>query len=237
MRIIMAIDIIDGKCVRLTRGDYSTKKIYGEDPLDVAREFEDYGIKYLHLVDLDGAKNKKVINHKILEKISSATNLQIDFAGGLRSDEDLRIVFNSGVRQVTAGSIAVNQPALFLEWVNRYGSDRIILGADFLDRKVVSGAWKEISEKDIVTFISEYANEGLRYTICTDVEKDGMMEGPSMEIYKEILQSADINLIASGGVSSLKDIQELMDAGCEGVITGKAVYEGRIKLEELSRLC
>jgi phosphoribosylformimino-5-aminoimidazole carboxamide ribotide isomerase len=231
MRIIMAIDIIDGKCVRLTRGDY------GENPLDVASEFEDYGIKYLHLVDLDGAKNKKVINHKILEKISSATNLQIDFAGGIRSDEDLRIAFNSGVRQVTAGSIAVNQPVLFLEWVNRYGSDRIILGADFLDRKVVSGAWKEISEKDIVTFISEYANEGLRYTICTDVEKDGMMEGPSMEIYKEILQSADINLIASGGVSSLKDIQELMDAGCEGVITGKAVYEGRIKLKELSRLC
>jgi len=231
MRIIMAVDIIDGKCVRLTRGDYSTKKIYGENPLDVAREFEDYGIRYLHLVDLDGAKNR------ILEQLSSGTKLKIDFAGGLRSNEDLKIAFRSGARQVTAGSVAVNQPPLFMEWVNRYGSDRIILGADFLNRKIVSGAWTEISEQDIVSFISKYSSAGLKYAICTDVDKDGMMTGPSTEVYREILASTSINLIASGGISSIKDIENVKAAGCEGVIVGKAVYEGRIKLNELTAVC
>ena len=237
MRIIMALDIIDGKCVRLTRGDYDTKKIYSENPLDVAREIEDNGIRYLHLVDLDGAKNKKIINHKILEKISSGTNLNIDFGGGVRSDEDLKIAFSSGAKQITAGTIAVTRPSLFLEWLDRYGNEKIILGADFKNRKVVSGAWNELSEEDIVSFISGYCSRGVSNSICTDVEKDGMMTGPATDIYKEILGSAKINLIASGGISSTKDIEDIKAAGCEGVIIGKAVYEGKIKLKELSVIC
>jgi len=233
----MAIDIIDGKCVRLTRGDYNRMKVYKGNPFEIAKEFEDNGVRYLHLVDLDGAKNKRIINYRILEKIASVTNLIIDFAGGLRTDEDLRVAFSSGAGQVTIGSVAVNQPSLFLDWVKSYGSDKIILGADFLNRKIVTGAWAETSEKDIVSFISEYSSAGLRYTICTDVDKDGMLEGPSVKIYREILDSVDINLIASGGVSSIKDIEELNNAGCEGVIIGKAVYEGKIKLKELAPLC
>lgn len=237
MRIIIAMDIIDGKCVRLTRGDYSTRKIYGEDPLEIAREFEDYGIRYLHLVDLDGAKNKRIINYRILEQLSSGTNLKVDFSGGLRTNEDLKIAFRSGARQVTIGSIAVNQPPLFMEWVNRYGNERIILGADFRNRQVVTGAWTEVSDKNIISFISEYYDAGIKYAMCTDVEKDGMMEGPSKEIYREILDTVDINLIASGGISSMKDIEDIKAAGCEGVIVGKAVYEDRIKLNELATLC
>lgn len=237
MRIIIAMDIIDGKCVRLTRGDYSTRKIYGEDPLEIAREFEDYGIRYLHLVDLDGAKNKRIINYRILEQLSSGTNLKVDFSGGLRTNEDLKIAFRSGARQVTIGSIAVNQPPLFMEWVNRYGNERIILGADFRNRQVVTGAWTEVSDKNIISFISEYYDAGIKYAMCTDVEKDGMMEGPSKELYREILDTVDINLIASGGISSMKDIEDIKAAGCEGVIVGKAVYEDRIKLNELATLC
>ncbi len=237
MRIIMALDIIDGKCVRLTRGNYDTKKIYSENPLEVAREIEDSGIRYIHLVDLDGARNKKIINYKILEEISSMTKLNIDFGGGLRSEEDLKIAFNSGAKQITAGTIAVTRPSRFMEWLGRYGNDRIILGADCKDRKVVSGAWTKISEKDIVSFVSAYCSLGVRYSICTDVESDGMMTGPAIDLYKEILKSVRINLIASGGISSVKDIEDIKDAGCEGVIVGKAVYEGRIKLKELSSLC
>lgn len=237
MRIIIAMDIINGKCVRLTRGDYSTKKIYSENPLDIAREFENYGITYLHLVDLDGAKNKRIINYRILEQLSSGTNLKIDFAGGLRSDEDLKIALRSGAHQLTIGSIAVTKPPLFMEWVNRYGNERIILGADFLDRKIVSGAWTEVTDKDIISFISEYYDAGIKYAMCTDVEKDGMMTGPSTEIYSEILDSVDINLIASGGISSIKDIEDIKAAGCEGIIVGKAVYEGRIKPNELTKIC
>ncbi len=237
MRIIIAMDIIDGKCVRLTRGDYSTRIIYGEDPLEIAREFEDYGIRYLHLVDLDGAKNKRIINYRILEQLSSATNLKVDFSGGLRTNEDLKIAFRSGARQVTVGSIAVSQPPLFMEWVNRYGNERIILGADFRNRQVVTGAWTEVSEKDIISFISEYYAAGIKYAICTDAEKDGMLKGPSTKIYKEILTEVNINLIASGGISSIKDIEDIKTAGCEGVIVGKAVYEGRIKLNALTTIC
>jgi len=237
MRIIIAMDIIDGKCVRLTRGDFSAMKSYGGNPVDIARSFEDNGIKYLHLVDLDGAKNKRVTNHRILEKIAYTTNLAIDFSGGLKTDEDLKIAFGSGAHQVTIGSIAVTKPPLFIEWVNRYGNDRIILGADFRERKIVTAAWTEKSDKDIVPFISAYVSAGLKYAICTDVEKDGMMEGPSTEIYREILDSVDINLIASGGISSIKDVEDIKAAGCEGVIVGKAVYEGRIKLNELTAIC
>ena len=237
MRVIMAIDIINGKCVRLTRGNYDTSKIYCENPLEVAREFEDNGIRYLHLVDLDGAKNKRIINYRVLEEISSGTNLNIDFGGGLRSDEDLRIAFNSGAGQITAGSIAVTRPSLFLDWLSRYGNEKIILGADFINRRVVSGAWTEISEKDIVSFITGYCSAGVKYSICTDVERDGMMAGPAVEMYRDILGSARINLIASGGISSLKDIEDVKAAGCEGVIIGKAVYEGKIKLKKLTAVC
>ncbi len=237
MRIIMALDIIDGKCVRLTRGNYDTKKIYSESPLEFAKRIEDNGIKYIHLVDLDGARNKKIINYKILEEISSGTKLNIDFGGGLRSQDDLKIAFNSGARQITAGTIAVTRPSLFLEWLGHYGNDRIILGADFRERKIVSGAWTKISQEDIASFISAYCSRGVSYSICTDVERDGMMTGPATDLYKEILGSVKINLIASGGISSLKDIEDIKAAGCEGVIIGKAVYEGKIKLKELSSLC
>jgi phosphoribosylformimino-5-aminoimidazole carboxamide ribotide isomerase len=237
MRIIMALDILDGKCVRLTRGDYSTKKIYSESPLEIAKEIENNGIRYLHIADLDGAKNKKIINHKILEEISSSTKLSIDIGGGVRSEDDIRIAFNSGAKQITAGTIAVTRPSLFMEWLGRYGNDRIILAADFRERKIVTGAWTKTSDEDIISFLSGYCSRGLRYTICTDVERDGMMAGPATEIYNEILGSLNINLIASAGISSLKDIEAIRLAGCEGVIIGKAVYEGRIKLKELSSLC
>jgi phosphoribosylformimino-5-aminoimidazole carboxamide ribotide isomerase len=237
MRIIIALDILDGKCVRLTRGDYNTSRIYSENPLEVAKELESNGIRYLHIADLDGAKNKKITNHKVLEKISSSTKLNIDFGGGVRSEDDIEIAFKSGAKQVTAGTIAVTRPSLFAEWLGRYGDDRIVLAADFRDRKIVSGAWTIISEEDIVSFVSAYCSLGVRYSICTDVERDGMMNGPAMEIYKEILGSVKINLIASGGISSLNDIEAIKLAGCEGVIIGKAVYEGRIKLKELSSLC
>lgn len=237
MRIIMALDILDGKCVRLTRGDYSTKKIYSENPIEIAKKLESNGIRYLHIADLDGAKNKKITNHKILEKISSSTKLSIDFGGGVRTEDDIRIAFNSGAKQVSAGTIAVTLPYLFMEWLECYGNNRIILAADFKERKIVSGAWTKTSEENIVSFLSGYCSLGVKYSICTDVKRDGMMAGPATEIYNEILGSVNINLIASGGVSSLKDIEAIRLAGCEGVIIGKAVYEGRIKLKELSSLC
>ncbi len=233
MRIIMALDIIDGKCVRLARGNYDTAKIYGENPLEVAKEIEDSGIRYLHLVDLDGARKKKIVNYRLLEEISSNTKLTIDFGGGIRSDEDLDIAFSSGAKQVTAGTVAATCPPLFMKWLVRYGNDRIILGADFREKRIVSDAWAETSDKDIVSFISGYSKRGVKYSICTDVERDGMMSGPATEVYKEILSSVNISLIASGGISSLKDIEDIKSACCEGVIVGKAVYEGKIKLKDL----
>lgn len=237
MRIIVALDIIGGKCVRLTKGDFSTKKIYNEDPTEVARQIEDNGISYLHLVDLDGAKNKKVENLKVLEKISAKTNLKIDFGGGLRSFEDLLTVFNAGARQVTAGSIALTDPQLFLEWLAKLGQEKLILGADCINRKVSTGGWLENSDKDIISFISDYRSKGVKYTICTDIKKDGMLQGPSLVLYREILRSVKIKLIASGGISSLKDIEDLREAGCEGAIIGKAVYEKKITLKELGSQC
>ena len=237
MRIIVAIDILDGKCVRLTRGDYATKKIYNENPLEVAKEIEDNGLQYLHLVDLDGARNKRITNYKILEKIVFKTGLSIDFGGGIRSDEDIRIAFNSGAKQVTAGSIAVNDPDLVLKWLSVYGTNKIILGADCKDHKVKTGAWTENTEEDVIEFISRYYNKGVKYTICTDIERDGMMTGPSKELYREILDAVKINLIASGGISSLKDLEEIGETGCEGAILGKAVYEGKIKLHQLRDIC
>ena len=237
MRIILAMDIIDGKCVRLTQGDFRTKKIYNEDPVEAALSFEDNGIEYLHLVDLDGAKDKKLKNIKVLEKIKQRTRLKIDFGGGLRNYEDVLTVLNAGARQITGGSIAVNEPLTFIEWLDKLGPEKVILGADFLNRKVATGGWLENSGKEITTFISEYRSKGVKYSICTDISKDGMLKGPSTALYREILNSLEICLIASGGISSLKDIEEVRKAGCEGVIIGKAVYEGRITLKELSNLC
>jgi phosphoribosylformimino-5-aminoimidazole carboxamide ribotide isomerase len=237
MRIIVAIDLIDGKCVRLTKGDFATKKIYNEDPLDLAMKIEDNGINYLHLVDLEGAKNRKIGNIKVLEKIAWKTKLKIDFGGGLRSYEDLITVFNAGARQVTAGSIAVTNPDIFVEWLTKLGQEKLILGADCIDRKVSTGGWQDSSDKEIVSFISDYRSKGVKYTICTDIKKDGMLQGPSTALYKEILGAVKINLIASGGISSLKDIGEVEKAGCEGVIIGKAVYEGKISLNDLGKLC
>ena len=237
MRIIVAIDIMDGKCVRLTRGDFNTKKVYNEDPLEVALQIEDNGINYLHLVDLEAARNKKITNLKVLEKIAWKTKLKIDFGGGLRSYDDLITVFNAGARQVTAGSIAVTDPQMFVEWLTKLGQEKLILGADCIDRKVSTGGWLENSDKEIISFISDFRSKGVKYTICTDIKKDGMLRGPATELYKEILQAVKINLIASGGISSLNDIKDVQEAGCDGVIIGKAVYEGKITLKELGKLC
>src|SRR5674476_346304 len=237
MRIIIAIDILGGKCVRLTRGDFNTRKIYNEDPLEIALKIEGNGIKYLHLVDLDGAKNRKIENIKILEKIARKTKLRIDFGGGLRTYDDLITVFNAGARQITAGSIAVTDPDLFLQWLVKLGQEKLILGADCIGRKVSTSGWLETSDKEIISFISDYRSKGVKYTTCTDISKDGMLQGPSINLYKEILNKVKINLIASGGISSVKDIEDIMESGCEGVIIGKAFYEGKITLKELSNLC
>jgi len=231
------MDIIGGKCVRLTRGDFSTKKIYNENPVEVARQIEGSGLNYLHLVDLDGAKNKKIENIKILEKIAGKTNLKIDFGGGLRLYDDLITVFNAGARQVTAGSIAVTDPHIFMEWLAKLGQEKLILGADCINRKISTGGWLENSDKDIISFISEYKSQGVKYTICTDIKKDGMLQGPSTTLYKEILGKIKINLIASGGITSLKDLEDLRKAGCYGAIIGKAIYEGKLTLNELGKEC
>lgn len=234
MRIIPAIDIIDGKCVRLSKGDYSTKKIYNEHPLEVAKAFEGVGIKYLHLVDLDGAKSKEIVNYKVLEQIATKTSLKIDFGGGLKSDKDLNIAFECGASQVTGGSIAVKDPEVFKAWLKSYGSDKIILGADAHDEKVAISGWLESSDKELIPFIEAYKNEGINYVICTDISKDGMLEGPSFELYKRILmQIPEISLIASGGISHYDELAQLADLGCEGTIIGKAIYENRISLEQL----
>ena len=237
MRIIPAIDIIDGKCVRLTKGDYNTKKIYNENPLEVAKEFEDNGIKYLHLVDLDGAKSKHIVNHNILESIATKTNLKVDFGGGLKTDKDLKIAFECGAAQITGGSIAANNPDVFLKWLETYGSEKIILGADCKDRKIATNGWMATSKIDVVDFISKFEESNIKYVICTDIAKDGMLQGTSNALYKEILKKTDVKLIASGGVSSISDLIQLKAMGCEGAILGKAIYEGKIKLKELEELC
>jgi phosphoribosylformimino-5-aminoimidazole carboxamide ribotide isomerase len=235
MRIIPAIDIIEGKCVRLSKGDYSTKKIYSEDPLDMAKRFEDHGIKYLHLVDLDGAKSKHIVNHKVLENIATNTSLQIDFGGGLKTDDDLRIAFESGAKQITGGSIAVKNPETFTSWINTYGADKIILGADAMDEKIAVSGWLEESDKALIPFINEYQNKGITYVICTDISKDGMLEGPAFNLYNRILNETenDLKLIASGGISTFDELPKLAEIGCEGTIIGKAIYENRISLKQL----
>ena len=236
MRIIPAIDIIDGKCVRLSKGDYNTKIIYNENPLEVAKEFEAHGIQYLHLVDLDGAKSSQIVNHKILEQIASKTKLKIDFGGGLKSDNDLRIAFESGANQITGGSIAVKNPTIFAAWISKYGADKIILGADANNEKVAISGWLEESDEDLIPFIQNYQEKGIQYVICTDIAKDGMLEGPSFDLYEKILkQSPKIKLIASGGISTFDELPKLVQLGCEGTIIGKAIYENRITLKQLEK--
>mgnify|MGYP001404996094 CR=1 FL=1 len=235
MRIIPAIDIIEGKCVRLSKGKYSTKKIYNEDPLDVAMTFEDFGLKYLHFVDLDGAKARKIINYKVLENISSKTNLKIDFGGGLKSNNDLKIAFESGADQITGGSIALTNPELFKSWIDNYGQDKIILGADVKNENIAINAWDRISENKVEPFINNYLNYGIKYVICTDIDKDGMLNGPSFKLYEKIIKKNKmIKLIASGGVSKISDLPILSKLGCEGVIIGKAIYENKVSLKDLS---
>ena len=235
MRIIPAIDIIEGKCVRLSKGDYDTKKIYNENPLEVAKEFEAHGIHYLHLVDLDGAKSQHIVNHKVLEQIASKTNLNIDFGGGLKSDDDLYIAFESGANQVTGGSIAVKNKDVFLGWLTKYGASKIILGADAMNEKVAVSGWLEESEEKLLPFIQSYQKKGIDYVICTDISKDGMLEGPSFELYKKIIEECgpELKLIASGGISTFNELPQLEELGCEAVIIGKAIYENRISLKQL----
>jgi phosphoribosylformimino-5-aminoimidazole carboxamide ribotide isomerase len=235
MRIIPAIDIIDGKCVRLSKGDYDTKKVYSENPLEIAKAFEDNGINFLHVVDLDGAKAQHIINHKILEEICSKTNLKVDFGGGLKSDEDLKIAFESGANQITGGSIAVKQPEVFKAWLKKYGSDKIILGADCRDRKIAISGWTESADVDVIDFILDYKKEGASYVICTDISKDGMLAGTSNELYSEIIQKSKVKLIGSGGVSCIQDLYLLHEMGCEGAIIGKAFYEGKITMKQLTK--
>ena len=234
MRIIPAIDIIDGKCVRLSKGDYNTKIVYNENPLEVAKSFEAHGIEHLHLVDLDGAKSSKIVNYKILEQIATQTSLKIDFGGGLKSDDDLRIAFENGASQITGGSIAVKNRTIFEKWISEYGSDKIILGADAKDEKIAVSGWLEDSDEDLIPFIQGYQAKGIQYVICTDIAKDGMLEGPSFDLYSKILTEAiGIKLIASGGISTFDELPKLAELGCEGTIIGKAIYEGRITLKQL----
>ena len=236
IEIIPAIDIIDGKCVRLQKGDYNLKKTYGDNPDEVARRFEDHGIVRLHVVDLDGARNKKVTNWKTLEKIAHTTKLVIDFGGGIKTSDDLRIVFDSGASMAVAGSIAVTGRELFLEWLDKYGSDKIILGADVRDKKISVSAWQETTQVDLIPFLKENTEKGVKQVICTDIEKDGMLTGPSTELYIEIMREMPgLHLIASGGISSLKDLDSLEESGIPAVIIGKAIYEGRIKLNDLKK--
>lgn len=237
MRIIPAIDIINGKCVRLTKGDYATQKIYSENPVEVAKSFMDAGLKFLHLVDLDGAKAKKVINYKVIEAIAVATNLTIDFGGGIKTDADLEIAVNSGASQVTVGSLAVNNPDKVLEWLSRYGAEKIILGADCRAQNIATNGWLDQSDLNVVDFIKLYKQRGIRSVICTDIDKDGMLEGPSIELYRTLLRESKIKLIASGGISSIDDLILLKNIGCEGAIIGKAIYENQISLKKLSELC
>jgi len=234
IEIIPAIDIIDGKCVRLSQGDYNRKTVYNEDPVEVAKMFEHHGIRRLHLVDLDGAKAQRIINYKVLYKIANQTSLIVDFGGGLKADSDLEIAFESGAEMITGGSIAVKNPEVFERWIERYGSEKIILGADCKDRKIAVQGWLESTELEVSAFINKWQQKGLEKVICTDISRDGMLTGPSIELYKEILaKNRHTYLIASGGVGCLQDIEDLEEAGIPAVIFGKAIYEGKIQMNDL----
>lgn len=235
IEIIPAIDIIDGNLVRLTKGDYDSKKIYSLDPLDMALKFQDMGLKRLHVVDLDGAKGGHIVNYKVLERITNGTNLTVDFGGGIKSDEDVRIAFESGAQMITGGSIAVKYPQLFLSWLERYGSERIILGADIKDGCIAVQGWLESSDARWQTFLQSYVSRGVRKVISTDISRDGMLSGPSIELYKDMMQDfPELYVIASGGVSCMQDVLQLEAAGVPAVIMGKAIYEGRITFQELA---
>lgn len=234
IEIIPAIDMIDGKCVRLSKGDYDTKKVYNESPAEVAKMFEDNGIKRLHLVDLDGAKAGYIVNHKRLEEITSSTNLTVDFGGGLKTSEDLRIAFECGASMVTGGSIAVKNPAEFESWLVKYGSERIILGADAKEGKIAVTGWLEDTDAELLPFVEQYYSKGVRKVICTDISRDGMLGGPAVELYRSMLDVIpDLWLVASGGVSCIDDVHRLNESGVPAVIIGKAIYENRISLKEL----
>lgn len=234
MQIIPAIDIIDGKCVRLTQGDYAQKKIYNENPLEVAKQFEDAGLQRLHLVDLDGAKAGAVQNWKVLETLATRTNLIIDFGGGIKTEKDVQIVFNSGAALATVGSIAVKNEALFVSWLQQFGANKFLLGADVKDEKITIAGWLQTTNILIYNFIEKYIQHGVQQIFCTDVSKDGKLEGPSIDLYKNIIQKfPDLHFIASGGVANVDDLKQLTEIGCKGVIIGKAIYEGRIKISDL----
>ncbi len=239
IEIIPAIDIIDGKCVRLTQGDYNQKKVYNEDPVEVAKMFEDAGIKRLHTVDLDGARSSHVVNTRVIERIATHTNLTIDFGGGIKSDEDLRKAFDAGAQMVTIGSVAVKEPELFASWVETYGGEKIILGADVKNGYISISGWLEEGEQKLMDFICHHTKNGIHNVLCTDISRDGMLQGPAIELYKDIMAHyPTLHLIASGGVSCINDIERLNDAGIPAVVFGKAIYEGRINLKELERfLC
>lgn len=234
IELIPAIDVIDGKCVRLSQGDYQSKKVYNENPVEVAKMFEAYGIHRLHVVDLDGAASKHVVNYKVLETLAGQTSLVIDFGGGIKSDEDLHIAFESGAQMVTLGSIAVKEPDTFNRWMEVYGSERIILGADAKDGKIAVNGWLECSRLELMPFLDDYIKKGVAKVLCTDISRDGMLNGPSLELYKQIMEvHPDLHLIASGGISGMKDIEALNEANIPAVVFGKAFYEGRITLQDL----
>ena len=234
IQIIPAIDIIEGQCVRLSQGDFLQKKVYAESAVDMAVRFQEAGIRHIHLVDLDGAKSKHVVNVNTLQQIVTRTGLEVDFGGGIKSDEDIELAFRHGAQQVTVGSIAVQNPDLFHSWLKKYGPERIILGADAKDGYISVNGWQEGSSKALIPFLDEYVRDGVKWVLCTDISKDGMLQGPSVKLYKEIMaQYPEVKLIASGGVSSMKDIQELDEAGIYAVVVGKAIYEGKITLEEI----
>ena len=236
IELIPAIDIIDGKCVRLTQGDYATKKVYNEDPLEVAKMFEGNGIRRLHVVDLDGAREGRIINYRILERIATRTSLIIDFGGGLKQEDDLEIAFESGAQMVTGGSIAVKNPEMFTSWISKFGSEKIILGADAKEKKIAISGWEETTSQELIPFIKGYYDKGITKVICTDIARDGMLQGPAIDLYKEIRDEIPfLYIIASGGVSSIEDIEKLSEAGIPAVIFGKAIYEGKIQLKDLLR--
>ncbi len=236
IELIPAIDLIGGKCVRLSQGDYNSKKVYHEDPLEAAKEFEAYGLRRLHIVDLDGAASQHVVNYHVLERIAAQTSLVIDFGGGIKSGRDIDIAFNSGAQMVTVGSVAVKQPSLFAEWLHTYSEGKIILGADVKDRTIAINGWKENSQAELMPFLEQYIKEGVTQVLCTDISRDGMLDGPSLPLYRDIMQAfPELHLIASGGISCIADIDRLEEAGIPAVVFGKAIYEGRIPLEDLAR--
>jgi phosphoribosylformimino-5-aminoimidazole carboxamide ribotide isomerase len=236
IQVIPAIDLIDGKCVRLTQGDFNQKTEYNAFPLDVAMAFEDAGLSRLHLVDLDGAREKRVINYKVLEQIASKTKLHIDFGGGIQSDKDVEIAFDNGAAQITGGSIAIKNRELFEKWLQTYGEEKIILGADAKNEKIAVSGWQETTKIWVYDFLETYVEKGIKYTISTDVAKDGLLQGPSFDLYKEIRSRCpSLQVIASGGITTIDDIIKLNEMGIFGAIVGKAIYEGRIKIEDLPK--